>query len=174
MSFFAGDFVVVAKKKDFFQTAGRRSLFPNKKPGFFGRRYYGGGWYKVKKYGFPRSLRLTKKADFQRTYQEGRSFSDYASVLYVQKNGSGQASRLGVAVGKKMAAAATRNRLKRLMRETYRHLRQEIKPGFDLIWIARRPLLTADIALFAKSFRKLAQKAALFNPPEAGGGREFS
>lgn len=81
---------------------------------------------------FPKSARLLKKSDFRfRPYQ--KYFSDRFS-FYFKKNGEG---RLGISISKKVLKRATdRNRIKRLLREVYREIREEI-PRVDVHVVAR-------------------------------------
>ena len=71
---------------------------------------------------FPKTARLLKKSDFRfRPYQ--KYFTDLFG-FYFKKNGAG---RLGISISKKVLKRATdRNRIKRLLREVYREIREEI------------------------------------------------
>jgi ribonuclease P protein component len=81
---------------------------------------------------FPKSARLLKKSDFRfRPYK--KFFSDRFS-FYFKKDGAG---RLGISISKKVLKKATdRNRLKRLLRESYREIRTTI-PKVDIHVVAR-------------------------------------
>ena len=116
----------------------------------------------AKCYTFSRSLRLCKKKDFQFVYKTGRTFVDNAGIFYVFNNNNDVSSRIGVAAGKKLGNAVLRNRMKRCMREVYRHFQGNIAKGVDIIWIARRPLIKAEMKFFEKSFIKLAKRAGIF------------
>ena len=115
----------------------------------------------TKNYAFSRSLRLCKKKDFQFVYKTGRTFVDHAGVFYVFRSDNDLPSRIGVAAGKKLGNAVERNRIKRCMREVYRHFQECIDKGFDIIWIARRPLLKKDLKFYEKNFCSLAKKAGI-------------
>jgi len=53
-------------------------------------------------------------------------------------------NRLGFRVGKKLAKAVKRNRLRRLLKECYRLRELNIRLGYDLILAARDDSLTVD------------------------------
>ena len=75
------------------------------------------------------SLKLNR--DFRRAYK-GDNFVGGYTVVYMKKN-----NRLGLRVGKATGKAVTRNRLKRLMRESYRLMEDDIEKGYDFIIVAR-------------------------------------
>jgi ribonuclease P protein component len=81
---------------------------------------------------FTRRSRLADKPSFSRVFKKaGRSRDKMFTVLY-RSNGA-QKSRLGLAIGKKNCRLATgRNRLKRLIRESFRR-QQETLPGLDIV-----------------------------------------
>lgn len=79
------------------------------------------------------SLKLNR--DFRRVYR-GESFVGGYTVVYVKKNRY-PFNRLGFTVSKSTGKAVMRNRLKRLMRESYRLMEQDIASGYDFIIVAR-------------------------------------
>ena len=74
--------------------------------------------------------------EFRRIYRKGRSAVSPCMVVYCQKNRQGR-SRLGVTVSTKLGKAVVRNRVRRRLREIYRLHREEMKPGYDVIVVAR-------------------------------------
>ena len=79
---------------------------------------------------------LNQNRDFRRIYAKGRAFVDPALVTYVMKNKQG-GLRLGITASKKTGGAVTRNRARRVIREAARALLPGMKPGYDLVFVAR-------------------------------------
>jgi ribonuclease P protein component len=99
-----------------------------------------------------RDLRLRKNRDFQRVYSIGRSWSLPTLVLRAAPNEL-DVSRFGFVVSKRLGGAVIRNRLKRQLREIARQ--QAFAPGFDLVFIARKPLLDASFGEMADAVSRL-------------------
>lgn len=102
---------------------------------------------------FPRAARLLKPGDFARLRQGSRRIgSRYFSAEY--RNVDDTAARLGLAVSRRVSKRAVqRNRLKRLVRESFRR-RRAMMPAVDVLVIARSAAvscggaeLLADLAL---------------------------
>ena len=93
----------------------------------------------MKKFGFSKDKRLTKNSDFSRILSKKIRFSDGFLVLFVDENSLGY-PRLGVAVGRHFGNAVLRNRLKRLLRESFRKNQIEIPSGFDYVLMFSRQI----------------------------------
>jgi len=92
---------------------------------------------------FGRELRLLKPAHYRRVFQNARRSSDrYFTVLYLGNDRS--RARLGMAIAKKaLKRAVDRNRVKRVVRESFR-LRQWDLAGLDLVVMCGRGIGQAD------------------------------
>lgn len=94
---------------------------------------------------------------FQRLYSKGTSCSDKNIVIYFLPNRL-PFNRLGITVTKKTGCAVLRNRVKRLIRESYRLNETKVKPGYDIVIVARRHIVDAGFQSICASFLKLMKK----------------
>ncbi|MFN5744624.1 MAG: ribonuclease P protein component [Methylococcaceae bacterium] len=103
--------------------------------------------------GFPRSRRLTSSADFQRVFDRAAKSSDNQLTVLARANQMNH-PRLGLAISKKnIRQANDRNRLKRIIRESFR-LNQQNLAGIDFIIMARTAALQADHETLFRSLHK--------------------
>ena len=86
----------------------------------------------------PRRRRLSRSAEFDRVYREGRSHAGRHLVLYFFPRERGEeAPRLGLSVGRKVGGAVERNKVKRLLREAFWASEQSLPGGHDFVVVAR-------------------------------------
>jgi ribonuclease P protein component len=113
--------------------------------------------------GLPRERRLTSRGEFDRVHRQGSRSSDEFFVLIARPNGLAHA-RLGMAVGVRAAGnAVCRNRLKRLIRESFRSHQSELPP-LDLVVNARPAAAKASSRQISASlsvhWRKVRERCA--------------
>jgi ribonuclease P protein component len=116
---------------------------------------------------FPRSARVRARAEFDRIFKLGRRIAAPSLALHLLAEGD--VPRLGLAVSRKVSAnAVVRNRIKRALREEFRHLRRAL-PGGDYVLVARHG--AADMALTAlrAEFVALLKRAGALPPPRSDG-----
>ena len=80
----------------------------------------------------PKKKRLTSNRQFKAVLDRGRRAGDRRLTLYMAPNDC-EYARLGVSVGRSSGNAVVRNRLKRLLRETFRCNQDRIPAGFDYL-----------------------------------------
>jgi len=91
--------------------------------------------------------RLSRSADFDRVFRQGRSYATRHLVLHAfprpddapSEDGAAasQAPRLGVSVGRRVGGAIERNRVKRLLREAFWALAPDQIGTHDFVLVAR-------------------------------------
>jgi ribonuclease P protein component len=114
-----------------------------------------------------RRYRLSRSRDFDAVYRQGRSVSTRYLVLYWFDRGEsengGSPPRLGIAVPKKLGGSVVRNRVKRRLREAWRHALPQIPSRNDYVLVAREGLPDAvdarGFSWLEERVREVVQKA---------------
>jgi ribonuclease P protein component len=84
-----------------------------------------------------RGRRLSRSAEFERVYRQGRSVANRHLVLYSFPNASIDRPRLGLSVSRKVGGAVERNHVKRLLREAFDGVEPQLEGGHDVVVVAR-------------------------------------
>ncbi len=83
---------------------------------------------------------LKRNRDFSRLYNKGKSYVAPSVVVYVLRNRVNR-TRIGITTSKKVGNAVERNRARRVIREAYRQLSLQVRPGVDIVMVARKKTL---------------------------------
>lgn len=81
--------------------------------------------------------RLRNNMEFKKVYKGGKNYWNRNLILYVRKNNT-ENSRVGYSITKKIGNSVVRNKVRRRMKEIYRLNFNNVKDGYDLIFIPKR------------------------------------
>jgi ribonuclease P protein component len=88
-----------------------------------------------------RRRRLSRSAEFERVYRQGRSKGNRFLVLYAFPREDGtdgeDGPRLGLSVSRRVGGAVERNRVKRVLREAFWAEAERLPSGSDYVVVAR-------------------------------------
>lgn len=104
--------------------------------------------------------RLKKNEDFRRVYRKKRSMANRLLIIYILEN-KYEYNRVGFTVSKKVGKSVIRNRVKRLLRESYRLNEEKILQGYDIIFIARNTASKASYREIENAMMHLFKKMKL-------------
>lgn len=104
---------------------------------------------------------LRKKSDFSAIYNKGKSVGDRFVVLFYRQNHLPY-NRTGFLASKKVGNSVKRNRARRLMKESYRTIKNDLPLGYDFIIIARNTISERKFAEVDKSMKSAFKKAGVY------------
>lgn len=81
-------------------------------------------------------IALKENRDFSRIYKKGKCFVSPVVVTYILKNKTNNL-RFGITTGKKTGNAVKRSRSRRVIRAAYYELYDRLRPGCDIVFVAR-------------------------------------
>jgi len=96
-----------------------------------------------------------------RVRRSGKSYPHPLLVLIIQEVNH-PLSRFAVTAGISAGNAVKRNRAKRIIRAALRELIQDIKPGYNGVLIARKPLTESSCRETKEALESLFRKAEIF------------
>lgn len=97
-----------------------------------------------------------------RVRRTGKSYAHPLIILIAAPN-EGASTRFGVTASKAVGGAVSRNKAKRRIRAAVQPLIPAIRIGWDLIFVARAPLVDAEWTELCKSLSTLLKRAHLLD-----------
>jgi len=107
-----------------------------------------------------RKFRLTRSTDFQRVRRLGKSYAHPLIVLIALPNETDR-FRCGIAASRSIGNAVHRNRTKRQIRAALHPLLETIQPGWDMLLLARRPIVGATTRQIHEAIASLLRRSRL-------------
>ena len=121
------------------------------------------------RYTFPKSHHLRKGREFDAVYA-AKCAKRVGPLRVHGKPNELDHARLGLSIGRRVGGAVIRNRLKRMLREAFRHPQHELPGAYDFVIVGYahapleaedyRRLLTDAAARIDREWRKRAQREA--------------
>lgn len=105
-------------------------------------------------------LTINKNSAFKRAYSRGRYFVSSELVTYVIKNRD-QSKKIGITTSKKTGKAVQRNRARRVIKEAYRLIFDNVKTGFDIVFVARKKTYLVKMNIVKRQMICHLEKAGL-------------
>jgi ribonuclease P protein component len=106
---------------------------------------------------FPRSHRLTKKAEYNALFNKPNKISQPGWLILFKPNKKKHA-KLGLIIAKRIINKATqRNTVKRIIRESFRNNKEKLK-GFDIIVLIQKQCNKLDKQKLREGINQLWEK----------------
>jgi ribonuclease P protein component len=99
--------------------------------------------------------------DFKRVRRSGKSYAHPLLVLIVLPNQESPTVRIGISASHAVGNAVVRNRAKRRIRAIIDALLPDLKPGWDMIFLARVPIREAGFQEIEMAAASLLQRAGV-------------
>ena len=105
-------------------------------------------------------IRLHSRNEFQRVRRTGKSWAHPLTVLLASSNQLAH-TRIGFVASKSVGGAVQRNRAKRRLRAELRAHITWLSPGWDLVFVARRPILDCSVLALRAAVTELLDQAGV-------------
>lgn len=105
-------------------------------------------------------FRLTRSTDFKRVRRLGRSYAHPLVVLVVMRNPTGEL-HIGFTASRTVGGAVQRNRVRRRLRACLDEFIPHLRPGWDVVLVARQPIIDAEFSAIRSGITRLLEQAGL-------------
>ena len=113
-----------------------------------------------------KTIIIKKKYEFKNLFSKGSCYIGEYINMYILKNKK-SSNRLAIAVSKKQGKAVERNRFKRLIKENYKNYKNNLKIGYDILFIINKNkiLESKEITFYdiKNDMNKLLKKSRMFD-----------
>jgi ribonuclease P protein component len=103
---------------------------------------------------------LSSPGDFAALMERGTIRSHPLLATRVLRTDLGT-TRFGLATSRALGSAVVRNRVRRRLREVLRSMAPDLRPGWDVLVIARPGLVVADHRTLAETLRRLLRRSGV-------------
>jgi ribonuclease P protein component len=103
---------------------------------------------------------LSRPQDFKALQERGTIRSHPLLATRVLRTDVGP-TRFGLATSRALGSAVVRNRVRRRLREALRSMEPVMRPGWDVLVIARPAIVKADYGVVAQALRRLLTRGGV-------------
>jgi len=115
---------------------------------------------------------LSRPQDFAALQEHGTIRSHPLLATRILRTDLGT-TRFGMATGRALGSAVIRNRVRRRLREALRSMQPSLRPGWDVLVIARPAIVGADLGVISAALGRLLARGGVLaeHGGETGVGR---
>lgn len=106
---------------------------------------------------FTKDQRIRKKTEFEAVFARRQRAFDGPIGVYVAPNQQPQ-SRLGISMSRKVGTAPRRNRIKRMLRESFRLQQHMLPAGWDIV-VVPKPHEPMSLEAYVDALRRVVANA---------------
>ena len=108
---------------------------------------------------------LKKNYEFKNVLSKGKYYGGFCIEAFIKENNLKNGNLLGIAISTKIAKATKRNYLKRLIRENYKNLEDNLKNGYSIVFLWKKKISVekANYENIKKDMDKIFDKAGILN-----------
>ena len=88
---------------------------------------------------------LKKNYEFRKVLSKGKYFSGENIEAFIEKNKELDKNYIGLAISTKIGKAVVRNNIKRLIRENYKNIEDNIKCGYNIVFLWKKNIKTEKV-----------------------------
>lgn len=112
-------------------------------------------------FAFPKDVRILRRSDFRKVYDEGSRFScPYFAAFCLKLPEPENGPKIGFTVTKALGKSVVRNRMKRRLREAVRLNLGVLPGGWMVVMNGRRALLDAEFSSIQQEVGRLFARCA--------------
>lgn len=111
-----------------------------------------------------RTVMLKKNYEFKNVLTRGKYYAGNKIEAFIQ-SGQGNLNKLGLAIGVKRGKAVQRNRIKRLLKESYYKYEPKITTGNSIVFLSKKTESLDNIGFLDvfSDMEKIFKNAKIFN-----------
>lgn len=110
---------------------------------------------------FPKGVRILRRSDFRKVYDEGFRFSSpYFAAFCLKQEDAAAGPKIGFTTTKALGKAVARNRMKRRLREAVRLNLAVLPAPWMIVLNGRKGLLDAEFSTIQNEVKRLFARCA--------------